>query len=169
MLRFLQSEAELACILAYEMASLQYPYPQLSRVKKILEHLTQAGMMVGSAFGEIGALTAIGLLTLQVALKAQELTPQKKTQLVDQDALAMVANAGYNPQSYLHLLYTMQQISPPLKPYLYDYSQSHPLTDARIRLVAEKVQQFPKEIFFASAHEELYQKMTRSLGSAYSR
>ena len=128
--RFLKSEIELAGILAYEIAALQYQDPRLSRLKKSFELVLRTGSYVAPAFGAIGTLSVIGL-ALVGAATSREKSYLKRVEEADQKAIQYLFQSGYDPQGLLDPLYRMSDVRSPERAYLYDYLQSHPIDETR--------------------------------------
>ena len=129
-LEFLQSEIELAGVLAYEIGALQYRDPRLTGMKKTTDFILQAGSMAAPAFGAIGALSLLGLVAVK-ELVAHEPSFMGQVKKADGRALEMMTDAGYDPQGLLDVLRRINDPRSKYRPYLFDYLDSHPMTDER--------------------------------------
>ena len=162
--RFLQSEIELAGILAYEVALLQYKDPRLSRAKKALAFVTQTGSQIGPAFGTIGALSVFGLAILTVATT----TPKSLIQRVraaDKRALQYMVASGFDPQGLIDSLGRMMDPESSERAYLYDYLQTHLVTDDRMARLDREFQKLPLFGKQFDAKRNVYLTMTESVRS----
>ncbi len=142
--RFLQNEIELAGILAYEIAALQYKDPRLSRLKKSLDFVLRTGSYVAPAFGAIGALSIIGFALVDAAASGQKSILQR-AQDADRKALQYLYASEYDPQGLIDSLYRMSDIHSPYRAYLYDYLQSHPIDVDRMNRVNDAFEKLPLE------------------------
>lgn len=142
--RFLQSEIELAGILAYEIAALQYKDPRLSRLKKALELTLRTGSYVAPAFGAIGALSVLGFALLGAATSGEK-SLLKRVEEADLKTMNYLCQSGYDPQGFLNSLYRMYDPRSPHRAYLYDYLQSHPIDLIRLKNLNATFQKLPME------------------------
>lgn len=93
---FCENEAEFAGVLAHELGQLQYKDPRLSTAKKVLSTITKIGTMVGPLFGNIGAVSAVGLSLLDAATDLK--SRAKRAFMADEKALEYMVRAGFDPQ-----------------------------------------------------------------------
>ena len=142
--RFLQNEIELAGILSYEIAALQYQDPRLSRLKKSFELVLRTGSYVAPAFGAIGALSVVGLALVGAATNGEK-TLLKRVEEADRKALLYMIQSGYDPQGLINPLYRMNDPRSPDRAYLYDYFQSHPIDYIRLDRLSHYFQKLPME------------------------
>lgn len=166
--RFLKSEIELAGILAYEIAALQYQDPRLSRLKKSLQLVLRTGSYVAPAFGAIGALSVIGLALVSAAT-SKEKSQLKRVEEADQKALQYLFQSGYDPQGFVDPLYRMNDPRSPHRAYLYDYLQSHPIDFVRLARLNLSFQKLPLENKQFSAGRTPYLDKTEMIRSTFAK
>ncbi|MBI1977133.1 MAG: M48 family metalloprotease [Candidatus Omnitrophica bacterium] len=142
--RFLQNEIELAGILAHEIGLLQYQDPRLSKVKKVLNQLIQVGAYIGPAFGSIGALSVLGFVVIG-NMANREKSLEDRIQEADEKALGYMTKTGYDPQGLMDVLRRMLDPESPDRAYLYDYLQSHPISEERFKRLDQEFHQLPLE------------------------
>lgn len=167
LLNFLRNEAELAAIMAHEIAELQYHDPRLAKSKKILNAVTQTGAVVGPAFGPIGSLAVLGLILLNVAADAGQMTPEKRLLQSDNRALHYMVDAGYDPQGMIDLLWGFLKADQRIVPYFYDYYQSRPISEARIMNINQEFQKLPLEGKSFSVRREAYEQAMKGIHQIY--
>ena len=168
MINFLDNEAELAAVIAHEIGQLQYHDPRLSRARKVLEAITRTGATVGPAFGQIGALAAIGLVMVNALVDKQHAkTPADRIQESDNRALHYMIEAGYDPQGMIDLLYKFLNANDAVIPYFYDYYQSHPITEERFHRVQDEFSKLPLQDKTFSTKHELYMEITKGVREIY--
>lgn len=167
LLNFLRNEAELAAVMAHEIAELQYHDPRLSKSKKVLNALTQSGAIVGPAFGQIGSLAVLGLVLLNAAVEAGQITPEKRLLQSDNRALHYMVGAGYDPQAMIDLLWGFLKADQRIVPYFYDYYQSRPISEARIMNVNQEFQKLPLEGKSFSVRREAYEQAMKGIHQIY--
>ncbi|MFZ5803107.1 MAG: M48 family metalloprotease [Candidatus Omnitrophota bacterium] len=131
MLAFLDSEAELAAVLAHEIGQLQYQDPRFSHFKKNVEELTRAGSSVAPAFGSFGALAMLGLMMLNASLEQGVKTPEERLRAADDAAFEYLLSAGYDPQAVMDVIGKFLRAEKKITPYFYDYYQARPITQER--------------------------------------
>ncbi len=131
LINFLDNESELAAVLALEVAALQFNDLKISQTKKTMDGVTQAVSMVGPAFGQIGALAALGIVLLNNAASPGEISKDDRLIKADAMALRYMIHAGYDPQGFLDVLYRFLKADRATLPFFYDYYQSHPITEER--------------------------------------
>lgn len=167
MIHFLKSEAELAAVLAHEIGELQFADPRLSRGRKFLDTLAHSGMIVGSLFGEIGALAALSVVMLNAAANAAEMTPEER--LLEADALALryMAEAGYDPQGMFNLMDAFLNADKRMVPYFYDYYQSRPITEGRMKRIQEVFRDLPLQGKSLITNYKTYQEVTKGIHEMY--
>ena len=166
--KFLQSEIELAGILAHEISMLQYKDPRLSKFKKAFELLLQTGSQIGPAFGTIGALSVLGLaLVGHFALDEKTLT--QRIEEADEQALRYLVESGYDPQGLIDPLMRMNDPHSEFRAYLYDYLQSHPITPERLKALDQVFQKLPLENKKFDVYREIYLTKTEIVRNAQPR
>ncbi len=132
LLHFLENEAQLAGVLAHEIAQLQYRDPSHSEARKTVQQVTQAGAMVSSAFGSIGALAALGFIAMNSAATPHPLSLEKRVIAADSLALQYLVEAGYDPQALIDVTEKFLRADSVLMPYFFDYAKVRPLTEPRL-------------------------------------
>lgn len=167
MLYFLQSEAELAAVLAHELGELQYRDPKLSEGRKILDTITRGGMAVGPAFGGIGALAALGLVAVNMATERHDLTPEKRLGAADKRALHYMIESGYDPQGMFDLFAQFSNASKELAPYFYDYYQSRPFNTDRYQDLQKFFNQSALEGKSLTTNRQAYEETMKGLREMY--
>lgn len=131
MINFLESEAELAAVLAHEVGQLQYVDPRVSQVRKVVSDLTRAGAAVGPFFGPIGALAVFGLVAVNVVVDQEPKKPEDRLVVADQLALDYLMASGYDPEALLIVFDRFLHADQQTLPYFYDYYQSRPISEVR--------------------------------------
>ncbi len=166
--QFLKSEIELAGVLAYEIAALQYKDPRLSRLKKSFELLLKTGSYVAPAFGAIGALSVIGLALVDAATSGEK-SLLTRVEDADKRALNYLFHSGYDPQGLINPLYRMNDPSSPYRAYLYDYLQSHPLDMIRLNKLNAEFEKLPMENKHFDAGRALFLNKTEIIRNSLAR
>ena len=141
LLKFLQSEIELAGILSSEVGMLQYRDPRLSEFKKAFDFLIRTGSYIGPAFGPIGGLSVLGLALVGNMTGSEKSLTQRLRQ-ADKLTLDYMMKAGYDPQGFIDPLRRMRDPHSSFRPYLFDYLESHQVTPehlARLDLLFQKL------------------------------
>jgi len=169
MMSTVQSEAELAAILAHEIARLQYRDPSLSEARKTLQEVTKAGAMVASVFGPIGALAAMGLVGINAAATPHSRTPEKQLEEADHLAMAYLVASGLDPQAMLDVLERFMTLQQSDLPRYYDYYQARPITQDRAAAIQLDFNQINLEgKTFETGYQE-YQELSRGVREIYRR
>jgi len=169
MMNTVQSEAELAAILAHEIGRLQYRDPTLSEARKKLQQVSNAGAMVSSAFGSIGALAALGFVALNSAAAPRARSPEKQLEEADLLALDYLVGAKLDPQAMLDMMHRFMTLSHSELPLYYDYYQARPITHARAAAVQANFGHLKLEgQRFETGFKE-YQDMSRGVKEIYRR
>ncbi len=163
MINYLDNEAELAAVLAHEIAQLQARTLQITRGKKILRVLLHGTALAAPFFGPIGAVAIAGVMATDVLMKGAVPNPDKKMFIADKKAMQYMVEAGYDPQSYLDVMKKCFHATERLKPYFQDYYQSRPMTEERM---AKALKQFNgldlvgKQL---STNYQTYQEVTKGV------
>lgn len=131
-LSFLNNEAELAAVLAHEIGELQFKDPRLSRLKRIMEQVITGGSAIAPIFGNVGALALIGLVGMYAMVDRSQSVDKRVCQ-ADQIALHLLVDGDEDPQGLIDVLHKCLKASPKELMYLYDYYQSRPVTETRLR------------------------------------
>ena len=166
--RFLQNEIELAGVLAFEIAALQYKDPRLSAFKKSMDFLVQGGSYVAPAFGPIGVLSLLGLVAIG-AVASNEKDLFERIKEADQRTLAYLVNSGYDPQGFIHVLNRVADVRSSERAYLYDYLQSHPVDMFRIKDIDSAFQKLSLENQSFHAGREIYLAKTELIRSSFAK
>ncbi len=169
MLNFLQNEAELASVLGHEIGQLQYHDPTLSEARKALQQVSQAGAMVSSAFGSIGALAALGFMAMSAASSPRARAPARRLADADRLALEYLASAGLDPQAMLDVMGRFAVLEQNDLPFYYDYYQARPLTIERMQALQKSFEQLPLEGKNFDTGYKNYQEMSRGVREIYRR
>ena len=164
--RSLQNESELAAVLAYEIGSLQYKDPRLSKLKKAFELLLQTGSAVGPAFGSIGGLAVLGL-ALADNFIVPEKSAERQTYDADKRALRYMTESGYDPQGLIDLLRRLKDPRSSDRPYLYDFLQSHPISTERFQRLDRAFYSLPLANKQFETRRDVFLSMTESLRSSF--
>ncbi|MFA6599984.1 MAG: M48 family metalloprotease [Candidatus Omnitrophota bacterium] len=163
MLRFLDNESELAGVLAHEIAQLQSRDPRLSRLKKVMDQMTQGAAMAAPLVGQIGAAAMAGLLVMQILFEAVRPRSEKRGQRADAKALGYMVAAGYDPQGLIDVQYRFLEADKALRPYFLDYYQSHPITQKRFKNLQKEFANLPLEGKSFTTNREAYQEATKGI------
>ncbi len=166
MMNFLQSEAELAAVLAHEIGEVQCPDPRFSN-HEIINSAIQAGASIAPMFGPFGSLASLGLVLFQAYNEGSKKTPEERLLASDAAALRYLVESGYDPQALINVQENFLRAEKALTPYFYDYYQSRPITEKRMKALAkgfEKLSLAEKELTTAPAE---YQEMTRGIREIY--
>ncbi len=167
-INFCRNEAELSAVLAHEIAWLQTPDPRLSKKRKVADILTKTGVVAAPFLGPIGSLAALGLVLTSAFVESKS-TIEVRLQKSDRQALRYMSQTGEDPQGYLDMMGRLLNPSPEWSPYLYDYSQSHPLTMKRFQVAMKEFEKLPIEGKSYSVHRERYMEITRGVREIYQR
>lgn len=143
LINFLDNEAELAAILAFEIGAEQFQDPRASSGRQFMEKMTQGVAMASPAFGQIGALAALGAVLVNGVVEHQQVDGKEKLFKSDELALNYMVAAGYDPQGYIDVLRKMVEADRALLPNLYDYYQSHPITEERFSRLSAAFSKLP--------------------------
>jgi len=143
-IHFLENEAELAAVLAHEIARVQYRDPRATDAKKIFDTLSQGSMMIGPFFGTYGTVAVLGIQAIQSAFFT-EISDEERTEQSDNRALNYLVSAMYDPQGYLDVLYKMIYSSSDERKILFHYLFSHPITFPRIERITAYFNTLPLE------------------------
>lgn len=164
-MNFIESESELAAVLASEIAQLQYADPQYSKKRKVIIGMTNAGAIAAPFLGPFGGLVA-GALVLTSALAQNQLDdPGKRLNRADRATLGYLQRAGYDPQGFLELLYRLEEV--PVNSKLYDYfshyKAARPVTPARLEKLNTYFSKLPLEKGHYDVHRGRYLMLTKGV------
>jgi predicted Zn-dependent protease len=166
--KFLHNEIELAGILAYEIAMLQYKDPRLSKFKKAFELLLQTGSQAAPAFGTIGALSVLGLVLIGHFTLSEKILVDRIKE-ADQKTLQYLVESNYDPQGFIEPLYRMNDSKSQYRAYLYDYLESHPITPKRLEELDQAFRKLPLENKQFNVYRETYLTKTEVVRNTLSR
>jgi predicted Zn-dependent protease len=136
MLRTVQSEGELAAVLAHEMGHVLADHTQPTPSEETSEIMASVGGNVASQVvavqGPYGALSGIAGILAKEAIKAFIVNPesQRKEHEADHVGLFLMADAGYDPRDAIALWTTMSQQGSGAE--VPTFFSSHPANDERI-------------------------------------
>ena len=167
MLYFVQNEAELAAVLAHEIAELQYLDPKLSNSRKVLDAVTRGGAMVGPAFGPIGLLTSVGLVAVNAVAQPHAMTLENRLILADKRGLRYMLDADQDPQGMIDLSYRFLRSKSEVVPYFYDYYQSRPISEERMLTLNQNFSKLPLQGKTFQTRREVYQDITQGIREIY--
>ena len=168
MLNFLVNEAELAAVLAHEIGELQSVDRRFKKKQEdMINAAAQAGAAIGPMFGPLGSLASLGLVLLQAYDESTFKTPEERLLAGDALALKYLMNAGYDPEALMDVQERFLKSGEKMTPYFYDYYQSRPITEARMRALKKAFEKLPLggKSLITDAME--YQKTTRSVREIY--
>jgi predicted Zn-dependent protease len=139
MLNFLENEAELAAVLAHEIGELQNVDRHFKKKQDdMINAAAQAGSAVGPMFGPLGSLASLGLVLLAAYSESSFKTPEERLLTSDAAAMKYLLNAGYDPEALMDVQEHFLKAGEKMTPYFYDYYQSRPITEARIRALKKE-------------------------------
>ena len=168
MLNFLQNEAELAAVLAHEIAELQYVNPHFSQKNEnMLNTATQAGAAIAPMFGPFGSLAALGLVLLQAYTEGTKLKPEDRLLGSDKHAMEYLVKTGYDPQSLLDVQEHFLRAGEKVTPYFYDYYQSRPITEERMLSIKKEFQKLPLQDKELHMNHDEYQAVMKGVREMY--
>ena len=164
MMQFLDNEAELAAVLAQEIAQLQPRDPSLSEARKKLQQVSQAGAMVSSAFGSIGALAALGFVAMNAAATPRRhASLEKRAMQADKRALHYLLESGYDPQALIDFTDKFLRAESSKMPFFYDYVQARPLTQPRLQTLRDDFSALPVQSEKLTTGYQRYQDAMRGI------
>ena len=167
MLNFLDNEAELAAVLAHEIAEQQYKDPRFKISDDVITTVAQAGSKVGPMFGPIGSLASLGLALLEAYSQGTQKTPEELLLESDENAMEYLLKAGYDPQALLDVLRHFLRAEDKVIPFFYDYYQSRPITKERMTHLREEFQKLPLNEKELKTNALEYQEITRGVREIY--
>jgi predicted Zn-dependent protease len=167
MLNFLQNEAELAAVLAHEIAEQQYPDKRFTKSDDTITAAAQIGSQVGPMFGPLGSLASLGLILLQAYNESTFKTPGERLLGSDVAAMKYLMDVGYDPQALMDVQEHFLKAGEKMTPYFYDYYQSRPITEERILAIKKEFQKLPlgEKSFITDPAE--YQEVTKGVREIY--
>ncbi|MDD5225935.1 MAG: M48 family metalloprotease [Candidatus Omnitrophica bacterium] len=168
MLNFLQNEAELAAVLAHEIGEQQTVDRRFSKKKDdAINTATQVGSAVGPMFGPLGSLASLGLVLLQAYNESSYKTPGERLLESDASAMRYLMNAGYDPQALMDVQEHFLKAGEKMTPYFFDYYQSRPITEERMKAIKTEFQKLPLGGKSLITDPVEYQEVTRGVREIY--
>ena len=167
MMNFLDNEAELAAILAHEIAELQYRDPAFSKMRKVVSDFAQTGATVAPAFGQIGMLAVLGFVMIHAVSSVNGKRPEDKIRDADRLAMQYLADTGYDPQSLLDVLEKFTNSDPKVVPLFTDYFETRPITEDRIADLQKGFSKLSLEGRELLTRPKIYQDMTKPVREIY--
>lgn len=128
---FLQNEAELAAVISHEIGQLQYLDPRLNRWKPIASGLEIVTGIIGGLFGILGVVSFLAVQAINSAA-FHEKSGARKISDADGKTLEYLAAAGYDPQSWVDVLYRITQLETSNLFFVVDYLNLRPITSERV-------------------------------------
>lgn len=166
-LNYLQNEAELVSILAFEIATLQFRDPRFSMTQKTFGTIAQAAAMVAPFLGQIGMLAASAVVLLHALTEARAEDREGRIKKADQRALQYMVESGHDPQGYLDVMGRLLNLSPEWKPYFYDYLYSRPMTMERYQNILRRFETLSLEGQSFNVNRDRYLAMTKGAREIY--
>ena len=167
MLYFIESEAELAAVLAHEVGELQYKDPRLSQSRRMLGAVTQGGAVVLPAFGPLGMLAVVGLMAVHSAEENKAGDFEGRIQKADRRALHYMVEAGQDPQGMMSLFEQFANANKEIAPYFLEYYQSRPISMERIHAMQKEFERLPLAGKEFTAKPREYQEVMRGVRDMY--
>ncbi len=167
MLNFLQNEAELAAVLAHEIAEQQYADKRFTKSDDAISAAAQIGAQVGPMFGPLGSLASLGLVLLQAYNESTFKTPGERLLGSDAAAMKYLMNTGYDPQALMDVQEHFLKAGEKMTPYFYDYYQSRPITEERIQAIKKEFQKLPLTEKSLITDPVEYHEVTRGVREIY--
>ena len=167
MLNFLENEAELAAVLAHEIAEQQYADKRFTKSDDAINAMAQIGSQVGPMFGPLGSLASLGLVLLQVYNESTFKTPGERLLGSDAAAMKYLMKTGYDPQALMDVQEHFLRAGEKMAPYFLDYYQSRPITEERMKAIRKEFQKLPlgEKSLITDAVE--YQETTKGIREIY--
>ncbi len=167
MLNFLQNEAELAAVLAHEIAEQQYADKRFTKSDDVITAASQIGSQVGPMFGPLGSLASLGLVLLQAYNESTFKTPGERLLGSDAAAMKYLMDAGYDPQALMDVQEHFLKAGEKMTPYVFDYYQSRPITEERIVAIKKEFQKLQLNDRSLITDPAEYQEVTRGVREIY--
>jgi len=167
MLNFLDNEAELAAVLAHEIAEQQYKDPRFTKTDDVINAASKAGASIAPIFGPFGSLASLGIVLLQAYAQSAQKTPEQILLESDTNAMKYLLAAGYDPQALMDILERFLKAGERVVPLFYDYYQSRPITEPRIDHLKKEFQKLPLAEKDLKTDAMEYQEVTRGVREIY--
>lgn len=133
MINFLDNEAQLAAVLAHEIAQIQYRDPRFTKSRERIEKITTGGTVVGGFFGNFGALAVLGLQAMNAL--TDEKSTEARVDAADKLTLHYLPAVGYDPECWADVLYKMLRLQGDDLVRLFDYYNARPISENRLRRI----------------------------------
>ncbi len=130
-INILDNEAELAGVLAHEVAEIQYQNPKYSQGKQALQAAETVVGIAGGFFGPYGMLAFVGIAALNYMTDEKGL--DQRVIMADRKAMIYMARSGYDPQGLIDVLYKVIYTEPNMVAFLIDYYNSRPVNADRLK------------------------------------
>lgn len=154
MINFLDNEAQLAAVLAHEIAHIQYRDPRFTKSRERIEKITTGGTMVGGFFGNFGALAVLGLQAMNAL--TDEKSTEARVDAADKLTLQYLPAVGYDPECWADVLYKMMRLEGDDLVRLFDYYNARPISENRLRRIRKVL-----------GHIDIREKTLETRGSEY--
>ena len=166
LLYFVENEAELAAVIAHEIARIQYRSPRYSDTKKFFESLSQGSMMIGPMFGPYGALAAMGIQLVSLFATSEK---SLESQIVKADRLTLeyMVLSEYDPQGLIDFLYKILYSDDMQGRMLLHYLASHPISMSRLDAIEKHFNSLPMRGKTFSVNRDRFIEITRSVRDIY--
>lgn len=167
LLYFAYNEAELASALAHEIAFVNEFDMGNKKAAQSLTKITRTAAMIAPAFGQIGALTAMGFAMLETASQAMRMSPEEKVYRADQKAMQYMVNAGYDPQGMIDFVGNCLYAKDRLMPLFSDYDRSHFINSERKKRLESEFLELPLAGKSLNTNFKQYHEITRGVREMY--
>ena len=162
-LNYLQNESELAALLAFEIATLQFRDPKFSTTQRAFGVVGRAGAVAAPFLGQIGMLAASAFVLLQALTESRTGDEVSRMKKADQRALRYLVESRRDPQGYLDLMGRLLNLSPEWKPYFYDFLYTRPMTVERYQDILKGFEKLPLDGRSFTANRDRYLAMTQGV------
>lgn len=143
-----ENEPEVAGVLSHEISHItgRHVAQMIERAKR-LNIVTLAAMIAGAIAGRGGKASEAVATTAMASAEAMMLkyTRDNETE-ADQNALHLMAKAGYDPQAMISFLKKMERYSMAMAPKVPSYLLTHPALENRVALLENLLTLAPKPI-----------------------
>lgn len=165
MIDFLDNEAQLAAVLAHEIAQLQYLDPRFSKSHKRLEDITKGGTIVGGFLGNIGVIAIMGLQVMNAL--TDEKTKDERVDAADKLTLQYLASSGYDPECWADALYKMVHLQKDELVRLFDYYNTRPISLTRLKKLKKNLKKMDLRGKTLETGAEVYDQAVKGVRQIY--
>lgn len=165
MIDFLDNEAQLAAVLAHEIAQLQYLDPRFSKSHKRLEDITKGGTIVGGFLGNIGVIAIMGLQVMNAL--TDEKTKDERVDVADKLTLEYLASSDYDPECWADTLYKMVHLKKDDLVRLFDYYNTRPISLTRLKKLKKNLQKMDLRGKTLETGTEVYAQAVKGVRQIY--